>query len=295
MHFLTLLTRYFNEPFLDEFVEYYLNEGVDQIFVLYDITSTIPISQNTKSNPKITIINSHNFGGNELTDINIVYSKIKHTSEWFIFVDCDEFISTRKNANRSIRDELINTYKNVDCIKIPWIMMSCNNRQKDPPNILQSLTHRWNHDKIHPHPTGWFKGRCRYNEIEVKCIFRGNKFNNLTCHHPTNSQNNMNIKSRMSINLIKSSPIICVESVNNSITNISPVYSNLREKDISNAYLICNHYRIISYVSCVRKITDNKIHVYNKSNLQNLWLSDYSEIEDDTMKQKSIQHFGVKE
>ncbi len=49
---LALITRYLNEPFLDEFVEYYLSEGVDNIFILYDIDSTIPISDEIKKKQK---------------------------------------------------------------------------------------------------------------------------------------------------------------------------------------------------------------------------------------------------
>ena len=61
MKFLSLIIRYLNEPFLDEFVNYYLSEGVDQIFVLYDIDSTLPISDQVKQNSHVTIINSLNF------------------------------------------------------------------------------------------------------------------------------------------------------------------------------------------------------------------------------------------
>ena len=59
--FLSLITRYLNEPFLEEFVEYYMAEGVDHIFVLYDVDSTIPINDNVKNNTNVSIIDSHNF------------------------------------------------------------------------------------------------------------------------------------------------------------------------------------------------------------------------------------------
>ena len=55
MKFLSLITRYLNEPFLDEFINYYFSEGVDQIFVLYDIDSTLPISDQVKQNPHVTL------------------------------------------------------------------------------------------------------------------------------------------------------------------------------------------------------------------------------------------------
>ena len=53
MKFLSLITRYLNEPFLEEFVEYYFSEGVDHIFVLYDIDSTMAINEIIKNNSNI--------------------------------------------------------------------------------------------------------------------------------------------------------------------------------------------------------------------------------------------------
>ena len=140
MKFLALIVRYLNEPFFDEFVEYYLHEGVDTIFVLYDIDSNIPISYETKYNPHVVIIESRNFKKRQIQDVNHVFSKrIKQKYTWVIFVDCDEFITTVKHKETTIRDQLEHTYSNVDCVQIPWVMMSSNGRQTDPSSILQCL------------------------------------------------------------------------------------------------------------------------------------------------------------
>ena len=112
---LCLITRYLNEPFLDEFVEYYLSEGVDNIFILYDVDSTIPISENVKQNKRIVIHNSSNFGIKQMHDVNIVYSKIREHFTWVIFIDCDEFI-TCKNMSLTIREALETVYRDSDCI-----------------------------------------------------------------------------------------------------------------------------------------------------------------------------------
>ena len=60
------------------------------------------------------------------------------------------------------------TFKDVDCIKIPWVIMSCNNISKSPSSILNSLVHRWNHNKKHPYPKKKFA--CRYDKI-LQTIF----------------------------------------------------------------------------------------------------------------------------
>jgi hypothetical protein len=279
MVFLSLITRYFNEPFLEEFVEYYFSEGVDVVYILFDVKSTIPISQKIIDCPRIFIIQSYNFGdGDDLwKDTNKLYSKIRHTSEWFIYIDCDEFINTRKNPQNTIRYELETTFQNADCILVPWIMMSCNKRQNDPKSILQEITYRWDHNRRHPHPNRWKKGHCRYASIGVKSIFRGKHFYHITDHCPTKPNHS----------------VACVDGIYNSAHPISTVYFNLRENDIQNAIMICHHYRVISYESCVRKFTNNGIVDYN-GDFQNLWICDYAEVMDDTLRNKSIQKFGQK-
>ena len=275
---LCLITRYLNEPFLDEFVEYYLSEGVDNIFILYDVDSTIPISDNVKKNERIVIHNSTNFGIKQMHDVNVVYSKIREHFTWVIFIDCDEFI-TCKNMSLTIREALETVYKDSDCIKIPWVMMSSNGIKKDPPSILQNLTTRWNHDKKHPHPNKWLKGRCRYESIEVKCICRCPVFPTLGLHHP---------------NFISNYNFICVDSVDGKTSPLNPFYNNLREDSINRAIMLCYHYRIYSNESAKRKLINNKLDGYKGNILNFLLKSDYSEKNDEFMRNKSIAKFGHK-
>jgi len=283
MVFLSLIVRCYNEIYIEEFIDYYLSEGVDIIYIIHDIKSTIPIPDKVKNNSKVIIsqstvnISDSNKPDFLWKDTNELYSKIRHTSEWFIYVDCDEFINTRKNSNLTIRDELMTTFKNSDCIKIPWIMMACNKREQNPPNILQHIVHRWNHNKRHPHPTGWNKGRCRYDNIQVKCIFKSKIFHYITdhCPHPP----------------LKGITFNCVDGVYNRFDNLNPCYKNLREKDINNAYMVCHHYRIVSKQNCRDKFINNGFASY-RGDFNKLWLCDYSEIEDNTLKTKSKQKFG---
>ena len=278
MPFLSLITRYLNEPFLEEFVEYYLSEGVDHIFVLFDVDSTIPIKKSIIDHKKVTILKSVNFKKRQTMDVNQLYKQIRTQFEWVIFVDCDEFI-TSTIQSKTIRDELSVQYKAVDCIKVPWVMMSSGDRDDDPPTILQHLTTRWNHDLRHPHPNNWTKGRCRYNQIEVKMITKCSKFKNLGLHFPINPVSNNNI---------------CIESINNGQTDVNAFYNDLHENDIANASLLCYHYRIFSKASAKRKLINNKLDGYSKGSFNNLLLSDYSEKTDEFMKNKSIAKFGHK-
>ena len=79
---------------------------------------------------------------------NDLYNKIRHNFEWLIYVDVDEFITTKKNITRTIRQELETTFKNVDCVRIPWVMMACNKLEKNPTSVLEENIFRWNHDQL---------------------------------------------------------------------------------------------------------------------------------------------------
>ena len=75
---------------------------------------------------------------------------LRDKTKWFMFVDADEFITTRRNSNKTIREELETTFKDVDLIKIPWVNFTANGRDKNPDKVLIDTNWRWNHDKKHP-------------------------------------------------------------------------------------------------------------------------------------------------
>ena len=274
---LGLITRYLNEPFLDEFIEYYFSEGVNNIFILYDVDSVLPISDNVKQNKHVTILNSVNFKEKQMHDVNVLYNNICDQYTWIIFIDCDEFISCK--GEQTIRNALHNDLKNVDCIKIPWVMMSSGGRKENPTSLLQELTTRWNHNLTHPHPHNWTKGRCRYDAIEVKSIVRCSKFKSLGLHHPSYPKGQYS----------------CIESVDCKPSALDPFFMNFHEYHIERAFMLCYHYRIYSLESAKRKLEKNKLLGYQGKNvLQYLIESDYSEKDELFMRNKSIMRFGYK-
>ena len=201
---------------------------------------------------------------------NKLYKQIKSNFKWMIYCDVDEFITTKKNIINTIKDELNTTFKDVDCIKIPWVMMSCNSIEKNPNSILLENTYRWNHNKKHPHKIRKF--RCRYDEIEVKCIFKTDKFNSIFDHHPKE----------------KSGPIFIVDSISKKKQQLNGFYKNLRENDIENGILLCYHYRIISKENSINKLKNNLWYIQDGYTINDLMSSDYPEIIDETLKYKII-------
>jgi hypothetical protein len=269
MEFLGLIVRCKDEPYVLEFVNYYIKQGVDKIYILDD-GSNRDIYKDVIENQKVEIIYDENIIQKCL--IKKLYQKVKDRYEWLIYVDMDEYITTKKNINKTIREELETTFKDSMCIKIPWVMMSCNSIEKNPHSLLNTNVYRWNHDMKHKnYDTDEYKFRCRYREIEVKCIFKPVYFNNINDHCP----------SEPTCNYIKT-----VESVKNTDDPICGKYNNLREIDIKKGYLLCYHYRIISIENCNNKIKNNAW--YQNYTLGDLLSNDYPEIIDETLKCKSV-------
>ena len=150
--------------------------------------------------------------------------------------------------------------------------MSFNSIPYDPDNLLESNTYRWNHNKKHPHKIAKF--RCRYDKIEVKCIFKTDKFNSIWDHHPKE----------------KSGHIFIVDSISKEKQQLTPFYKNLRENDIENGILLCYHYRIISKENSIDKLKNNLWYKQNGYTIDDLMSSDYPEIIDETLKNKTTNN-----
>lgn len=272
--FLGLLVRCKEEPYVREFVAYYLSQGVDTIYILDDGSNPC-IYTEVRDNPKVHITYDHNII--RKNSIKTLYDAIKNQYEWVMYVDMDEYITTKKNKNKTIRQELETTFSECECIKIPWVMMSCNGVKKNPVSLLNTNIHRWNHDKTHVNQiSNEHKFRCRYKKIEVKCIFKPRYFHDIFDHHP---------RSPSSAHTVR-----IVDGVYNKPQSLTSFYSSLREKDIEQGFLLCYHYRILSIENCSSKIANNAW--YKAYTLQDLLSTDYAEIVDTTLQQKMALRDG---
>jgi hypothetical protein len=281
--FLSVLCLIRNEQkLLREFVPYYFSQGVDHIYFLDD-RSTAPYDDFITQDPKIEFIKLETAKmtkvptlGQIKACIQKVYLQIRNQTKWLMVIDADEFITTRLNKSRTIRDELETTFQNADCIKIPWVMFGSSGNQKTPESILKSCVYRWNYDKKHPHPFKSVKHQCRYHKIEVKCIIKPEKFLCVSAspHHPTNP--------------VKPNGYVSVNSVNGAVSKIDPFYANLRNKDISRAILTCNHYRYYSREFMQQKCNSSHIdqRYTTKHALRDMLAADYNEILDTSISSK---------
>jgi len=268
MSFIGLIVRCKDEPYVFEFVNYYIKQGIDNIYIIDD-NSNKEIYKDVIDNKKVNILFSNiSEDPHKSRRVNKLYKYIKNDYKWIIYIDMDEYIITKKKSNNTIKEELETTFNDCMCVKIPWVMMSCNSIKKNPDSLLKTNIYRWNHDNKHINTKcNDHKFRCRYNEIECKCIFNPTFFDDIEDHLPI-EPNCMDIK--------------IVESVKKTTSDYTIFYNNLREKDIKEGYLLCYHYRIVSIESCLNKIQNNIW--YKKYKLTDLLSNDYPEIIDETFR-----------
>ena len=91
--FLVLLTRCKDEPYILEFVNHYLSEGVDRIHIIDD-ASTLVYPEEVLLNERVTFYWEKDIIRQK--QANKIYQQIRFSSTWLMFVDVDEFITSRK-------------------------------------------------------------------------------------------------------------------------------------------------------------------------------------------------------
>lgn len=271
--FLGLVVRCKDEPFIKELCEHYLFEGVDRIIVVDDNSDDKSIYREIQSR-RVKVLYEKDIIRRNFVDS--IYKILRKKFEWLIYVDADEFISSRRDPDLTIKKALQTIFSSVDCVKVPWVMMSCSLREPRPESLRLDLVHRWNHDLRHPNPVHKF--RCRYDEIEVKSIFRPKEFKFLGDHCPVGP-----VREDIRI----------VDSVTGASGMLSGSYRGLREADIERSILACHHYRIQSVEDCKRKLAGNIW--YEKYSLEDLLSSDNAELFDDTLRKKALRQSGMME
>ena len=273
---LGLITRCKEEYFVEEFCNYYLSQGVDKIHIIDDNSRDKSIYDHVENNHRIVIHFEKDIF--ERSFPNQLYLQIKDQFEWMIHVDMDEFITTKKFKERTIRQMLEREFKDVHCIKVPWVMMSSNGQKESPNSILKEITHRWDHDKRHPNEiTDHNKFRCRYDKIEVKSIFKPSMFRNMWEHHP---------------GVPKDPNPVIVDGISGQSSSLDSFYGDLREEDIRTGFLLCYHYRIISEEQSKHKLATSGLYK-NTHTLEEVLSNDYAEVLDETLKTKTLKRSAL--
>jgi len=232
---LCLVAIFKNEShILKEWIEHYLNQGVDKIFLIdngstdnyysilqpYISTGKVDLVKDTKKHAQRELYNKH------------FLHKCK-AYDWVIVCDLDEFIYGRKYCN-SIKDFLSKIHPSFSQVFIPWKMFGSNGydtmEQEQPSSVLSTFTKRINNNDIRHNRFRSFtyKGPIKY--IFSKCIVRTKYLLKIGVHHSETS-NNRNMTSYV---------------LQNNHINTNKDFVEINEDIIENSALHLNHYAIQS-------------------------------------------------
>ena len=182
--------------------------------------------------------------------------ELRKKTRWVITVDSDEFINTVRDPSKTIREEMETTFKYVSCVKIPWLLFTRNKRVENPKDVILETTWRWSQDKSHRPPKPTKKFGCRKDIVEIKCIWRASHYRQMHCHYPCKCVSDNEI---------------VVSSVAMEPDGVEPwrgtIYKGLTEKKIKDAYMLCNHYRIVSEEHAKEKCFEDSCTLYTNLSL----------------------------
>jgi hypothetical protein len=256
MSFLALISRCKDEPYVTEFVKYYLSQGVDMIYILDD-DSNQDIYRGVLQNPQVTVVPGKNIVVRN-QGLRAFYPTIQHKYDWLIHVDMDEYIATRKRPQDTIRHELETTFKDFHLVCVPWVFMSCNSLEKNPACLLQTNVYRPDYDKVYPTNNGKFS-----HQRLCKSIFRPAFFNRVMDHAP-------------------------VERIGN-VKRVRSADKAFTEEAIRTANLVCYHYRYVSIEQFLHKTKTNRYYKGHTDDLQCMLENDHPDVLDETMRVKSLK------
>ena len=128
-----------------EFVDHYESEGADRIFIMEDATAD---HVNVSAFPRVESrrVQLTNDQGGDLTRF---VQPLKDKCTWIASVDIDEFLTTKKHAARTVREELQQSFDGVDLIHVPWVYMSFDPNVDHAKSLREECVYRWDYNKKH--------------------------------------------------------------------------------------------------------------------------------------------------
>ena len=194
---LCLVAIFKNEShILKEWIEHYLNQGVDKIFLVdngstdsyysilqpYISTGKVDLVKDNKRHAQVELYNKH------------FLHKCK-AYDWVIVCDLDEFIYGRKYCN-SIKDFLSKVHPSFSQVFIPWKMFGSNGydtmEKEQPSSVISTFTKRINNNDTRYNRFRSFTYRGPIKYIYSKCIVRTKYLLKISIHHSeTSNKRNM--------------------------------------------------------------------------------------------------------
>jgi hypothetical protein len=270
---LCLIAIFKNEShILKEWIEHYLNQGVDKFFLMdngstdeyysilqpYIVSGKVDLVKDNKRHAQTELYNKY------------FLNKCKKY-DWVIVCDLDEFIYGRKYCN-SIKDFLGKVHNNFSQVFVPWKMFGSNGfdtmDKKQPSSVISSFTKRINYDNNKNNKFRSFicKGKVKY--IYSKTIIRTKYLLKFEVHSSETSNKNY----------------LTSYALKNNHIHKNKDFTEINEDIIENSALHLNHYAIQSFDWFMRvKATRGDINAARNENVRNKeYFQEYNfnEIED---------------
>ena len=242
--YLCVVARARNEQkLLCDFVAHYTEEGATRIVILDDGSSPpIPESYGgniTEVHPFDEIM-SH--ASHQAEPINIAVNELAGACAWVLSVDADEFVSTRRHADRTVSEEIRMSLSKADVVQIPWLMFSFKQGQPHVKSPRKDIVYRVNVDKHHEAP--WLG-----NQILEKVLVHDHRILTKPLFRPARAMVNHGIHTASVVH-----DGVAVDYLGN-IDRLSEIdngmrhtYSNVyefTEEKVTKALLLTYHYRFI--------------------------------------------------
>jgi len=123
---------------IDEFIEHYLWQGVEHIYLIDNgsTDNTKELVQKYKQVSYYYLPEQHL----QTDHYNKIFNKIKNNTKWLIVADVDEYIYNRKKGS-TIKDYVKTLdYNKIAAVHINWKMFGSSGLKKQPKNIRKSFT-----------------------------------------------------------------------------------------------------------------------------------------------------------
>jgi glycosyltransferase involved in cell wall biosynthesis len=197
---------------IEEWIEHYLNEGVDKLFLIDNGSTDDYIEKIQKyiTDGRV-VLNIDNTHYRQVQLLNKYYLESVKKYDWIIVVNMDEFIYSRKGF-KTIKCYLKTLNTCVQQVYIPWKMFGSNNIIKQPDSIIQNFTARMNYEEE--------------TAKNGKCITRTSKIKHIGLHY----------------SMLTCDELLEITSDHNIQTNSHKVAINISEKILENSCLHLNHY-----------------------------------------------------
>ena len=259
-----------------EFVDHYESEGADRIFIMEDSTAD---HVNVSAFPRVESrrVRLTNDQGGDLTRF---VQPLKDKCTWIASVDIDEFLTTKKHAARTVREELQQSFDDVDLIHVPWVYMSFDPNVDHAKSLREECVYRWDYNK--KHSTEFRHCADISYALNSKGVIRSRRFSHFDDPHR--------------VVMVNESIIVQGHPNRTAPTSDSNIVLRFHEKDLSETLLALYHYRfgdmndlLRRAEKCDRQEVGNFARCHGNSSATTesyLQFCNYREVHDDTLKNK---------